>query len=92
MLRGRKEGKTKADEVHGEFRLAWLWVEGWRAQLRKSGDIIEQSRWEWRLDEVGKLPNQVPVIVAKNRRASALRGSIGSMLSGRTTRKSVRFE
>ncbi len=30
----------------GEFRLAWLWVEGWRQRLRKSGDVVEKTRRE----------------------------------------------
>lgn len=41
-------------EVEGgsEFRLAWMWVEGWRAQLRKAGDLVEKERWEWRVDDI----------------------------------------
>ena len=26
-----------------EFRLAWRWVEGWRARLRVSWDILEKE-------------------------------------------------
>ncbi|KAF6828425.1 hypothetical protein CPLU01_08508 [Colletotrichum plurivorum] len=32
------------------FRLAWLFVEGWRQKLRKAGDKVEKSRWEWEID------------------------------------------
>ncbi|GJC94611.1 hypothetical protein ColKHC_03437 [Colletotrichum higginsianum] len=32
------------------FRLAWVFVEGWRHRLRKAGDAVERSRWEWELD------------------------------------------
>ncbi|KZL82788.1 hypothetical protein CI238_10743 [Colletotrichum incanum] len=40
------------EEPSGEsvFRLAWLFIEGWRHKLRKAGDMIERSRWEWELD------------------------------------------
>ncbi|EFQ33792.1 hypothetical protein CGRA01v4_12354 [Colletotrichum graminicola] len=31
------------------FRLAWLFVEGWRRKLQKAGDTVERSRWEWEL-------------------------------------------
>ncbi|KAB5540578.1 hypothetical protein GE09DRAFT_260564 [Coniochaeta sp. 2T2.1] len=48
----------------GDFCLAWLWAEGWRARLRKCGDIVEQARWEWRMDDMIGHPNNVPVIVA----------------------------
>ena len=58
-------------ETDSEFRLAWLWVEGWRAQLRKGGDTVERSRWEWRVDDVlrksrdNKARNNIPDIVAR---------------------------
>lgn len=39
-------------ERDSEFRLAWLWVEGWRAKIRKSGDVVEKARWEWRVDDL----------------------------------------
>ncbi|KAF5523328.1 hypothetical protein CGCA056_v005754 [Colletotrichum aenigma] len=40
------------EEPSGEsvFRLAWLFVEGWRQKLRKAGDMIEKARWEWEID------------------------------------------
>lgn len=40
------------EEPFGEsvFRLAWLFVEGWRHELRKAGDMIEKARWEWEID------------------------------------------
>ncbi|KAK1714455.1 hypothetical protein BDP67DRAFT_401528, partial [Colletotrichum lupini] len=39
-------------EPSGEsvFRLAWLFVEGWRQKLQKAGDMVEKTRWEWELD------------------------------------------
>lgn len=58
-------------ESDSEFRLAWLWVEGWRAQLRKGGDTVERARWEWRVDDLlrksrdNKAMNSVPDIVAR---------------------------
>lgn len=54
-----------------EFRLAWLWVEGWRAQLRKGGDTVERARWEWKVDDLlgksrdDKAGNSIPDIVAR---------------------------
>jgi hypothetical protein len=78
--------KPAHTEAGGDFRLAWLRVEGWRAQLRKGGDIVEKARWEWRVDDVSKHPNMVPVIVAKI--PGVLRGS-GVSTGGR---KSVHWE
>lgn len=39
-----KENEKEAKE---EFRLAWMWVEGWRGRLRAAGDIVERERYEW---------------------------------------------
>ncbi|KAJ9137532.1 hypothetical protein NKR23_g9113 [Pleurostoma richardsiae] len=58
----------------GELRLAWLWAEGWREQLRKSGDVVEKCRWEWRWEDMIRKPNSVPVIVARVPGVSALKG------------------
>jgi ribonucleotide reductase alpha subunit len=41
-----------SSDVDPNFRLAWLHVEGWRQRLRKGGDIIERSRWEWRVEDI----------------------------------------
>ncbi len=79
-----------AGGASGNFRLAWLWVEGWRQRLRKSGDIVEQTRWEWRLDDVCRRPNQVPLIAVKLPAVPALKGPDSHSERGR--RKSVRFE
>jgi len=49
----------------GPYRLPWLWVEGWRARLRRSGDVVEATRWEFRLDDLLRGRNAVPLIVAK---------------------------
>ncbi|KAJ4385613.1 hypothetical protein N0V93_010042 [Gnomoniopsis smithogilvyi] len=43
---------TPEVEPGSDFRLAWLRVEGWRAELRKAGDIVERARWEWKLDDL----------------------------------------
>jgi hypothetical protein len=40
-----------------DYRLAWLWVVGWRARLTKAGDAVERCRWEWRLDDMASLRN-----------------------------------
>jgi hypothetical protein len=49
----------------GDARLAWRWVEGWRARLQKGGDVVEKARWEWRLERQMRVPNAVPVVVVK---------------------------
>ncbi len=33
--------------VQGDFKLAWLWVEGWRARLRAGGDLVEKCRYDF---------------------------------------------
>jgi hypothetical protein len=53
-----------AREATGEYRIPWLWVEGWRARLRKCGDVIEQTRWEFRMDDRLRGANELPLIVA----------------------------
>ncbi len=79
----------------------WLWAEGWRQRLRKSGDIVEKSRWEWRVDDVvgrgrggrgGRDDKAIPHIVA--RLPTALKGGAaeGGGAEGQARRKSVRFE
>jgi hypothetical protein len=35
-----------------QHRLAWLWAEGWRNRLRRAGDVVEKTRWEWKVDDV----------------------------------------
>jgi hypothetical protein len=30
-----------------EFKIAWLWVEGWRARLRAGGDLVEKCRYDF---------------------------------------------
>ncbi|OAA67083.1 hypothetical protein SPI_01659 [Niveomyces insectorum RCEF 264] len=40
------------------FRLAWLRAEGWRQQLRKSGDVVEACRWEWRVEDQLRRPER----------------------------------
>ncbi|KAH6857026.1 hypothetical protein B0I37DRAFT_369020 [Chaetomium sp. MPI-CAGE-AT-0009] len=44
-----------------------MWVEGWRARLRKGGDVVEKARWEWRLDLPEEVPASVPVVVVGER-------------------------
>lgn len=40
-----RDGGREEREVRGEYRMAWLWVEGWRARLRGGGDVVERGRW-----------------------------------------------
>ena len=55
--------RPKYVEAVGDARLAWQWVEGWRARLRRGGDVVEKARWEWRLDRQAMALNNVPVVV-----------------------------
>ncbi|KAK2042463.1 hypothetical protein LZ31DRAFT_470321 [Colletotrichum somersetense] len=66
------------EEPSGEsvFRLAWLFVEGWRHRLQKAGDTIERSRWEWELGGV--------TAVSTHTRASSL--TFGEVLAGARAR------
>ncbi|KAH8678929.1 hypothetical protein BGZ60DRAFT_525666 [Tricladium varicosporioides] len=43
----RAEEERKKLEIQGEFKMAYLWVEGWRARLRAGGDIVEKARGGW---------------------------------------------
>lgn len=78
-----------------EFRLAWLFIEGRREQLRRCGDVVEQHRWEWRLDRTMHTPNRVPSIVAKTPMSGVLLFSgVGineRVVRRRSKRKSVRW-
>lgn len=39
-----------------EYRLAWMWIEGWRARLRRAGDVVEKGRGMSRVEgEIGKV-------------------------------------
>ena len=49
-VEGRVVVEREKGELKDEFRIPWLWVEGWRARLRGAGDIVEKERWEWELD------------------------------------------
>ena len=82
-------GALPYSEGSGDYRLAWLWAEGWRARLRKSGDIVEKARWEWRMDDMIGHPNKIPIIIAKVPGASVLKRS--EVEAGRSGRKSVHW-
>lgn len=75
---GGLEGPSRGSEL----RLAWLWVEGWRARVRRSGDVVEMNRWEGRFDWMA-VENNVPAIVA------GIPGVLKGVKRGR--RKSVRW-
>ncbi|KAM7207840.1 hypothetical protein V8F20_001882 [Naviculisporaceae sp. PSN 640] len=64
---------TKQGQAKGDLRLPWIWVEGWRARLRMSGDVVEKSRWEWKMDDApgirqreraGTVVSQIPSVVS----------------------------
>ncbi|KAK4208269.1 hypothetical protein QBC37DRAFT_80083 [Rhypophila decipiens] len=69
---GISNSSTK-NKVEGDLRLPWMWVEGWRARLRMSGDVVEKSRWEWRMHDshpgsrqqrAGTVVSQIPSVVS----------------------------
>jgi hypothetical protein len=39
--------KEQEVKVQGELKMAWLWVEGWRARLRAGGDLVEKCRYDF---------------------------------------------
>lgn len=41
---GPSEEKVVAN---GDFKDAWLWVEGWRARLRAGGDVVERCKYDY---------------------------------------------
>lgn len=60
---------TDGTQATGEFRLAWLYAEGWRQQLKRGSEIVENNRWEWG-----------PVLETRNSFSlSTTRGSVGSL-------------
>lgn len=88
-----RKRRSRASGPDGDFRLAWIWVQGWRERLRKSGDMVEKARWEWRLDDaVMRRPNAIPVIVARVPGVSALKGAeVRAEVVGEVRRKSVHW-
>ncbi|EAQ88472.1 predicted protein [Chaetomium globosum CBS 148.51] len=54
-------------EAVGEARLAWMWVEGWRARLRKGNEVVEKARLEFQLDSREEVFKSVPVVVVEER-------------------------
>lgn len=42
---GEEEGERK--EARGVLRESWLFAEGWRAELRGAGDVVERERGRW---------------------------------------------
>ncbi|KAK3933829.1 hypothetical protein QBC46DRAFT_275019, partial [Diplogelasinospora grovesii] len=75
----------------GDLKLAWLWLEGRRAELRKGGDIVEKSRWEWRLDDRLRGQNRIPVIVATVPGGLAAKGKGGEGATKGRRKKSVHW-
>lgn len=47
----QKDSHFREKRAKSPFRLAWYRAEGWRQQLRASGDIVESCRWTWRVDD-----------------------------------------
>lgn len=43
---GEGEDERTRDEVQGEYVMAWMWVEGWKARLRAGGDVVERCRMD----------------------------------------------
>ena len=44
----RKTEVEKGERVVGDdAKLAWFWVQGWRARLRLAGDLVEMCRYDF---------------------------------------------
>lgn len=64
-----RDSETDGNErvtVEGDLKMAWLWVEGWRARLRMAGDLVEKERWEWDWQRKSLYPTGR---IAENRRS-----------------------
>lgn len=91
------EDDETVSDVTGDLRLPWMWVEGWRARLRMSGDVVEKSRWEWRMDDAPgmRVVNTVPIVVATTPVLGGVLAVGGGLdiegLVGEARRKSVRW-
>lgn len=81
-------------ETDSDFRLAWLFVEGWRAKIRKAGDVVEKARWEWRVDDllaknkerresIPEIVTKVPSVLKRSNRNVVSQGRSGSQKSQR---------
>ena len=44
---GERVEKGQDVQVQREYKMAWLWVEGWRARLRAGGDLVEKCRYDF---------------------------------------------
>lgn len=42
---------TSSVDPQGDYRLAWMFVEGWRQRLQVAGDVIQKHKWEWRMGD-----------------------------------------
>lgn len=71
---------TAEVEPDSVFRLPWLRAEGWRAKLRKAGDMVERARWEAKAEDLlaaGRARKvSIPDIVTGM--PSSMRGSVRS--------------
>lgn len=84
--------RPEYSEAVGDARLAWQWVEGWRARLRRGGDLVEQARWEWRLDHQIGRPDAVPgvhVTVGVPEVLEFSKGGMDHALPGQLRKKSA---
>ncbi|CAK7210574.1 hypothetical protein SCUCBS95973_000833 [Sporothrix curviconia] len=50
-IQQQRQQQQQHSRATSPFRLAWYRAEGWRQQLRASGDIVESCRWTWRVDD-----------------------------------------
>jgi hypothetical protein len=96
VVEGGGGGGAYSGQATGDYRLAWLWIESWRARLRRSGDIVETARWEWRMDDIvgknkvavagGRVPG-APILKSTHMERKSTRSS-----QGKSRRKSVHWE
>lgn len=73
-------------EAASEFRLPWLWIEGWRHRLKRARDEVERCHGVWRFD------NQT--VVGGNSSLSigaAFRDARAGVVRPKTRKKSVHW-
>jgi hypothetical protein len=80
-----------------DARLAWVYVQGWRARLRHAGDVVERCRWEWRLEDMQGSGSRRAIVgsgmVLGDMRRRTAKGALkGDGEDGGRKRKSVHWD
>jgi hypothetical protein len=86
---------TSSIEAGGDFRLAWMFVEGWRQRLQIAGDTIEKHRTEWRMEDlmmagsnkVKKISSRLSLVTAQNGALRNVSGGKPMLVNGEAVQK-----